>query len=299
MTWVSVTLFCALTVAMLDVLCKRAANYYGIIFVSWIRFAGGFVFLSFLFFFIEIPKLSPDFFSVVAILVPIEISAIILYINAISISPLSATLPFLAFTPLFVTVTGYLVLGETISLFGLAGIALIVIGAYLINIHTIKGGIMRPLVSIYRERGSLVMLGVALLYSMTSVLGKKAILLSSVAFFGPFYVGVLSVAMIPIVLFSWRKRKKGGKKVEKEEGHIIFRRHFIIALIGIVAAMSYLAHFTAVSMTNVAYMIAVKRTSLLFGIVFGGLFFEEKYIITRLLGGAIMVSGSCLIIFSQ
>ena len=55
-----------------------------------------------------------------------------LYMKAIRRSPLSLTLPYLAFTPVFNTVTGYVLLGETVTLQGFSGIALVVSGAQLI-----------------------------------------------------------------------------------------------------------------------------------------------------------------------
>ena len=49
-------------------------------------------------FFIKMPPLDTTFFSATAIAIPIDIIALILYQRAIKISPLSLTLPFLAFT---------------------------------------------------------------------------------------------------------------------------------------------------------------------------------------------------------
>ena len=43
-------------------------------------------------------------------------------------------------------------------------------------------------------------------------------------------------------------------------------------------------------------MIAVKRTSLLFGILYGALFFREPGLARRLPAGALMVAGVALIL---
>jgi uncharacterized membrane protein len=55
------------------------------------------------------------------------------------------------------------------------------------------------------------------------------------------------------------------------------------------------SHFLALAKVEVAYMIAVKRTSLLFGIVYGTLWFAEPALPQRLLGGFLMVAGVILI----
>jgi uncharacterized membrane protein len=56
-----------------------------------------------------------------------------------------------------------------------------------------------------------------------------------------------------------------------------------------------LSHTLAISLIQAAYMISVKRTSLLFGVVLGAIFFNEKHFSERFLGSAIMVCGVLLI----
>ena len=56
-----------------------------------------------------------------------------------------------------------------------------------------------------------------------------------------------------------------------------------------------LSHFTALSMTDVAYMISVKRTSLIFSVIYGKFLFGEKNTGERLLGSVLMVAGVVLI----
>jgi uncharacterized membrane protein len=56
------------------------------------------------------------------------------------------------------------------------------------------------------------------------------------------------------------------------------------------AVMVY-THFLALQQVEVAYMIAVKRTSLLFGILYGALLFHETGLRTRLPAGALMLAG--------
>ena len=51
----------------------------------------------------------------------------------------------------------------------------------------------------------------------------------------------------------------------------------------------------AVTLIEVPYMISVKRTSLLFGIIFGAIFFGETNIRERLVGGIVMIIGVVLI----
>ena len=56
-----------------------------------------------------------------------------------------------------------------------------------------------------------------------------------------------------------------------------------------------LFHFAALELTQTAYMISVKRTSLLFSIAAGRLIFGEVVFGRRLLGGALMCAGGLLL----
>jgi len=56
-----------------------------------------------------------------------------------------------------------------------------------------------------------------------------------------------------------------------------------------------LTHFMALALVETAYMISVKRVSILFGILLGAMFFAERHLARNLLAGAMMVSGVALI----
>ena len=60
-----------------------------------------------------------------------------------------------------------------------------------------------------------------------------------------------------------------------------------------------LCHMLAMSMVNVAYMISVKRTSLLFSILYGHVLFKEEKIAEKAVGGIMMFVGFLLIVLSK
>jgi drug/metabolite transporter (DMT)-like permease len=53
-------------------------------------------------------------------------------------------------------------------------------------------------------------------------------------------------------------------------------------------------HFLALQRVEVAYMISVKRTSLLFGILYGALVFREPGLANHLPAAALMLAGVAL-----
>jgi drug/metabolite transporter (DMT)-like permease len=290
MLWLPITLISAVFFAAMDTVCKGVSHRTGVMLLTGARVWGTVPFLLLLLPFIAIPPLSREFFVTVAALIPLDILALVLYVTAIQKSPLSATLPFLALTPLFNILTGYILLGETVSLVGVAGIVLVACGAYAINLHTIGEGIFAPIRAIGKERGSIIMIFLAMLFSVTSVLAKKAVVLSSPFFFSIVYLVALSLALTPVVLVMGPGARETGRRIAADWKWL--------SLIGLFALISYLAHFYAVTMVEVAYMIAVKRTMPLFGIIFGKIFFDEPYFRQRMAAGALMVAGVLVIAFA-
>jgi len=290
MLWLPITLLSAVSFAAMDTVCKGVSPRTGVMLLTGARAWGAIPFLLLLIPFVQIPPLSREFFTATGVLIPLDILALTLYVVAIRSSPLSATLPFLALTPLFNILTGFILLGETVSLTGVAGIILVACGAYAINLHTIGEGILAPIRSIGRERGSVIMIFLAALFSVTSVLAKKAVLLSSPLFFSVVYLLTLSLALMPVVLIMGPGARETGRRIITDWKWL--------ALIGLFALISYLAHFFAVTQVEVAYMIAVKRTMPLFGIVFGKIFFDEPYFRQRMAAGALMVAGVLVIAFA-
>jgi uncharacterized membrane protein len=61
-------------------------------------------------------------------------------------------------------------------------------------------------------------------------------------------------------------------------------------------ALMVLTHFYAIAQVEVAYMIAVKRTSLLFGMLYGAWLFAETGLVKNLVAGMLMILGIMLIV---
>ena len=61
-------------------------------------------------------------------------------------------------------------------------------------------------------------------------------------------------------------------------------------------AFMVVTHFMALAQAGTAYMIAVKRTSVLFGIVLGGWIFKEDRLTQHLGAALLMVLGVALIV---
>ncbi len=289
MHWISLTLLSAFFLATADTLSKRYLSHYRPGELVLVRFGVAGMLLLPLLLWEPWPSLPPVFWGWIAVAMPLELLAMWLYMQAIRSSPLSLTLPYLAFTPAFNTLTAYLVLGETVTLSGFSGILLIVFGAWLLNLQATQNAsglnILAPFRAITRERGSRLMLMVAALYSLTSVTGKGALLHATPAFFGPFYFVALGATSL--LLFASR---------DVSTWRALGRHPWAHLAIGACMGVMVVTHFYAIEHIEVAYMIAVKRTSLLFGLLYGAWLFKETGLLKNLVAGMLMVLGVFLIV---
>ena len=285
MSWFIYAFVCALSLATADALSKKALDdntdpYI----VAWVRTGYAAPFIAVIIPFIDIPELDSVFFMITFLAVPLDIIAVLLYIRAIKVSPLSLTLPFLSLTPIFLIVTSYIILGEKPDKFGFIGIILVVIGAYLLNVHTIRQGFLAPFKAIAKEKGSVLMIIVAFIFSIGACLGKIAVQHSSPAFFSVIYIFLLSLFLF--IIISFKSKHFLSKSISRPVPFI---------LIGMLIAIMIITHLKAVSLIEVSYMVSVKRLSILFGVLYGVMFFKETNIKERFLGATVMVSGIIVI----
>jgi drug/metabolite transporter (DMT)-like permease len=285
MSWFVYAFVCALSLATADALSKKAlddnADPY---IVAWARTGYAAPFIAVIIPFIDIPELDSIFYLVTFLVVPLDIIAVLLYMKAIKVSPLSLTLPFLSLTPIFLIGTSYIILEEKPDKFGFIGIILVVIGAYLLNVHTISQGFLAPFRAIAKEKGSVLMIIIAFIFSIGACLGKIAVQHSSPAFFSVIYIFLLSLFLF--IIISFKSKHFLSKSISRPVPFIF---------IGMLIAIMIVTHLKAISLIEVSYMVSVKRLSILFGVLYGVMFFKETNIKERFLGATVMVSGIILI----
>ncbi|OPY89755.1 MAG: EamA-like transporter family protein [Syntrophaceae bacterium PtaU1.Bin231] len=289
MTWFVLSLTAALGLATADALTKRFLSDLAPYHMGLVRILSTAPWMALALLFL--PRAAPDatFWLAVGAALPLELAAFFLYMKALKLSPLSLSLPFLAFTPVFMILTGRLILGEAVTAGGAAGIGLIVAGAYVLNLSRVRTGFLEPVRAVIREPGSWIMLLVSFLYSLTAPVGKVAILHSNPWFFAAVYNLVLAAVIVLIRPVAGSTAGANG----------LFSRPVPMLLIGLAAAAENLAHMMAIAQVEAAYMIAVKRLSLLFGVLYGAWWFGEQNIRERLAGAAIMIAGVFLIRWAQ
>ena len=185
--------------------------------------------------------------------------------KAIKQSALSLTVPLVALTPMFLLLTSPFMIGEFPDLSGVLGIVLIVIGSYVLNFNASSRGYFAPFRTLLQEPGPRLMLITAFLWSITATSG-------------------MAIVLIPIMLY------KSPRAIQQIP--LVYKK---LAPIGFFCALTVIFQMLAVSLTLVAHVIAIKRTSTVLSVLWGFLIFKETGLKERLLGASIMISGVLLI----
>lgn len=284
MLWLPFSLLNAFFESVSNALGKKGAQTIDVLLVAWSqRFFALFILIPLV---IATHSLSPvngTFW--IALLVTSALNTItsILFVKAIKDSPLSLTLPIVTFTPLFLLITSPIMLGEFPKPIGLVGIVSTVVGSYILNLSQKIHGPFEPILSIVKEKGSRLMLIVAIIWSITSNIDKIAVKNSN-----PLLFSFASTAAILLFLTIFLQ-------IKKTPFNTILKNSKILAPIGLASGLSTMFQMIAISITIVPNVITVKRTSAVFGTVWGKLFFKEENIKERLVGTIIMILGVVLI----
>ena len=284
MTWFWLALGAALCLATADLITKRYFSDLSLPEMVLARLAGVAPTGLILLILIPWPPLDRDFYLSVALALPVDLAATFFYVRAIQLSPLALTQPFLAVTPLFTVLTGQAIMGEAPTTAGLAGVLLLAAGAYALNLHLAKAGWLEPWRAIRREKGSWMMLAVSVVYAYTAVMGRRALLHSSPLFMGAVYPLLVGLGVVAVLGVRGQLRWRW------------LGRPWPVLAVGLCVAGEILCHFLALASVQTAYMVAVKRLSPLFAVLWGAWFLGEGRLWQHLLACAFLVAGAAVIL---
>lgn len=287
MFWIPFSVLSAASLSFSDVWRKKSTQRVDEYVAAWSAVSFSFILLLPGLPFQKIPPLDTAFWQALLISGSLNVIATILYMKAYKASDLSITAPMLSFTPLFLLVTSPLIMGEFPNPVGLFGILLIVVGAYVLNIGKRHEGYIAPFRALLSHDGAKYMLLVAFLFSISANFDKIGVLHSSPYVWIFFLQGFVSLGTLPVMLMKSSRRMSQIVKNVKP-----------LSLISIFHTLSNLFHVTALQFGLVAYVISIRRTSVLWGVVFGYMIFKEKNMKERLVGACVMTAGVLCIALS-
>lgn len=207
-----------------------------------------------------------------------------LVMKDLKVSPISLSIPFLSFTPIFILFIDIALKGKVPNTLGIIGVITIVAGSYLININKLSKGLFEPFKYLFSKKDRPRMLLAAFLFSIVATFAKISMLSSNTQTFIFFF------ALLQTIIFIF------FSKVKIRE--IIFTKKKSLWLLGISQALTEVFSAFALISVYASYALAVKRMSLLFSVLSGYFFFEEKNLQNRLLGAIVMIVGIFILTLS-
>jgi len=201
--------------------------------------------------------------------------AFYLYFSAIKVSPLSLSLPMLSFSPVLLIFTSRVMLGEELSGMGILGVFMVFAGSYILNISKIRVGLLEPIKAIFKERGSVYILIVVLIWSITANLDKVGVSSSSPLFWS--FSMSLGLGVLGLLALKFR-----------------MSFNFPFLYLSLADTLSTLFQMIAISLIPVPYVISIKRLSVLFSSLWGIVFLGES---ANLIGILFMILGGLIIYY--
>jgi drug/metabolite transporter (DMT)-like permease len=244
-------------------------------FVAWMYWQGGIG--------VEQGYVVPATVSVI-----LNIAANLLFMEAVRMSPLSLTVPFLALTPVFTTLLGIPLLGEIPGPLKWLGVAVVVLGAFQLNLG--GAGEFRPAgawKAFRNERGSMLMALVALCWSLAMPLDKLALGHASVATHGL----VLNAGVAAGVLAFLVSRRRTADLRRMSGSWSLLLISVVISVLGLALLLMSLAYLW------VAVAETVRRAvGSVAALAIGRWFFQEPITTAKVVGVALMSVGVALIL---
>lgn len=258
-------------------------------FFFWVFLWGILIYLPFFFFYGLFPSLllqtSGKVWALSILSSLIQTLYVISLIKAYQMAELSLVYPISRSAPLFTQVWAVLLIGEVLSLTGIVGIGLVILGIFIISMSDFR---LNPFFSSDRHASSppyFFALVAAVTGSVYSVLDKVCVQTTHPVF----YCWLIDLFMcIEVGLYSLFQKKNVLFKVWDQ-----FKKEvFIIALL---QNASYLLVLVAMQMSKVSYVVAFRQVSALFGAGLGILFLKETQWKTRITGAVVLTIGLILI----
>ena len=222
-----------------------------------------------------------------AVMVPFEVAAFFILLKALRSAPLGETVPFLALSPLLTVLASWLLLRERVTPVGFVGLFCIGAGGYLLYWQELRHGYWGPVRAMARSRGTRLIVLVAVIYSVTSALGKQATLLSGSFIFPGIFFFTLFAAFTAVQVGRGLRAGMVWRAVRARPG--------VLIPLGVLDGLGFLVHSIGVVQAPVAYFVGIKRLSAVLSVLIGGMVFREDHLHSRVAGALCMVAGVVLL----
>ncbi len=239
---------------------------------------------------VGLPALGPLFLPSVVATTALNAVATYLTLRAFRVTDLSIAVPMLSFTPAALLLTSPIFEGAVPPPLGVLGIALIVTGSYVLNLTARCRSPLEPLRALGRDPGVRAMLGVAMIYALTSQF-DKVVVQQSDPFIGSALVTLLIGAFFLARALAARRVRGSSPVPWRDRGAIVG--------LGALLAVEVVSINAAFLFVTVPYAVALKRTSAVFSVFYGCVLAGESGLRQRAAGAGLMVLGAAVVILSS
>ncbi|MDX2030277.1 MAG: EamA family transporter [Blastocatellia bacterium] len=226
----------------------------------------------------------PTYLIYLLIEVTLVAGSTLLYFRAMQVTPISLCMPYISFTPVFLIVTGQVMLGEMPATEKLIGVVLIFVGSLAMHRLLFANGWLEPIKAIWRERGCFYMLMVGFINSITNPIDKQLVMMTD-AFTQACAFGAGMCVLFTLLLIG----RKADPKV------VIRSVPFWAALAGTLEAVALLFQLSSHNYIDVVITISLKRAGIILIVLLGWLVFKEKNIGDKLIASSVMLVGVLII----
>lgn len=214
--------------------------------------------------------------------------AVICFTKALKHLPISTVSPLSSIGPIFAAILGFLILNERVSTIQIIGIAIIVMGAYILKSENHIKNYHKPLHDLIKSKYTHYIILYALFSSITSILSKK-ILIDISSYNLIFYHYLFSMIMYLGILFFFKRGIKDINEGWKLGGHKIL----LIAILGTIASYVSFLSFASID-SKVMVIVPILQLAILIDVIAGGRLFHEKYLKTKIIGSVVIIVGILL-----
>ena len=243
----------------------------------------------------HVPRIDGLFVAALLASAVFNWAATLLSTLALARADASLVSPLLTFNPAFTLLLAWPTLGEAPGLHQSIGVAVVLLGAYLLDVEEARTRLLAPLRLLLHRPGTLLAIAASALWGTTTVLEKLAIDHVTppsgpvVALIGTF---LLVALLTPEALRSTRAEER-SRATGPWEGLRTHPRALAAAIL--LAGVAPLFGFTAIALGLVGYVTTLFKLSAVLTIVWACVFLHEGQIRERLLGTSVMVVGGFLV----
>ena len=244
---------------------------------------------------VQVPQVDGIFVAALLASVLLNWAATLLSKMALDKADASLVSPLLTFNPAFTLLVAWRTLGEIPGVRQTVGVAVVLLGAYLLEVEETRTGVLAPLRVLVRHPGALLAVIASALWGTTTVLEKLSIEHltppsgPAVALLGTFLMVLL---LTPVALWS-SGREGPSDQQSRWKGLRAHPRALATAVL--IAGIAPLFGFTAIALGLVGYVSALFKLSAVLTILWARVFLHEGQIRERLLGASVMLVGGALV----